>query len=127
MIKCYTLEFEKMDVKITSILKKRPIVKPEEKPKDIQHLKIGIIRKEHWSIVYKRKEGEVVQNCMFFLRDKHLYSSSTLKTILVSAEAHKANSSADFKCVADMIRWYMSVRGSLLKIMPKIFVAQGQP
>ncbi|CAI9296083.1 unnamed protein product [Lactuca saligna] len=108
MIKCYILEIAKIDVEITSILKKMPILKPEEQPKDVQHLKTGIIQKKHWRIVYKRKEGEVVQNCMFFLMDKHLYSSSALKTILSSTEAHKANFFGDVKCVSNMICWYLS-------------------
>ena len=56
-----------MDVKITLVLKKRPIMMPKEEPKDIKKLKVGIIRKEHWSIVSKRKDGDVVQNSMFFL------------------------------------------------------------
>lgn len=68
MIKCYILEVVKMDVEISYALKKKPILKQEEEPTDIEHLKVGIIRKKHWSIFYKIKEGEVVQNCMFFLR-----------------------------------------------------------
>ncbi|CAI9290395.1 unnamed protein product [Lactuca saligna] len=104
MIKCYILDFVKMDVKIAYVLKKRPIVKPKEQPKCIQFLKTGIIRNKHWSIVYKRKEEEVVQNFIFFFRYKHLYSSSALKKILFSAKAHKVKSPADIKCVADMIR-----------------------
>ena len=56
---CYILEIVKMDVEIKSVLKKRLILMPEEQPKDVQKLKVGIIIKEHWSIVYNRKEGEV--------------------------------------------------------------------
>ncbi|CAI9301882.1 unnamed protein product [Lactuca saligna] len=55
-IMCYILEIEKMDVKISSVQKKRPILKPYEQPEDIQHLKAGVIQKKHWSIVYKRKK-----------------------------------------------------------------------
>lgn len=67
MIICYILKITKIDVEIVSVLKKRPIMMPKEEPKDIKKLKVGIIRKEHWSIVSKRKDGDVVQNSMFFL------------------------------------------------------------
>ena len=60
MIKCYTLEITKMDVETASIMKKRPILKPDEQTDDIQHLKAGVIRKKDRSIVYKKKEGEVI-------------------------------------------------------------------
>lgn len=109
MIICYILEISKMDVKISSVLKKRPILKPLEQPKDIQKLKVGAIQKEHWSIVYKRKDGDVVQNYMFFLRDKHLYSSAASKTILSLAEACKANFVAELKCFSYMRLWYLYV------------------
>ena len=72
------------------------------------------------------KEGDEIKKCMFYLRDKHLYSTNTLNSILTKAEVNMTNSVTDFKCVLDMIRWYISVRASILKIMPKIFDAQRQ-
>lgn len=56
MIKCYILQIAKMDVEIAFVYKKRRIVKPEEKPKNIQHLKTKIIRKVHWSIVTRERK-----------------------------------------------------------------------
>ncbi|CAI9263711.1 unnamed protein product [Lactuca saligna] len=47
MIMCYILEIAKMDVEIASILKKRPILKPDEQLENIQHLKARIIQKKH--------------------------------------------------------------------------------
>ncbi|CAI9263002.1 unnamed protein product [Lactuca saligna] len=38
MIMCYILDIAKMDVEITSILKKRPILKPDEQLENIQAL-----------------------------------------------------------------------------------------
>lgn len=55
-----------MDVDIIVVLKKRSILKSNEQPEDIQQLKAGIIQMKNWSIVYKRKDSEVFQNCMFF-------------------------------------------------------------
>ncbi|CAI9287046.1 unnamed protein product [Lactuca saligna] len=43
MIWCYILKTAKMDVEIANILKKRPILKPGEQTKEIQHSKVGII------------------------------------------------------------------------------------
>ena len=63
-----------MDVEITSVLKRRPTLTPAEHPQNIEKLKGGSINKEHRSIVYKRNKGELIKNCMFFLRNKHLYS-----------------------------------------------------
>ena len=82
MIICYILEIAKINVEITLVLKKRHILEPEEEAKDIQKLKLGVIWKEHCSVMYNRKVGDTVQRIMFFLRGKHLYSTSTLKTIL---------------------------------------------
>ncbi|CAI9276276.1 unnamed protein product [Lactuca saligna] len=45
MLICYIHEITKMDVEIESVLKKRPILNPEEQTKDVQKLKIEIIRK----------------------------------------------------------------------------------
>lgn len=124
MFICYILEIVKMDVEIASVLKKRPILKLEEQPKDVQKLKVGLIRKEHWSVVYNRKEREVVHKSMFFLRDKHLHSTATLKIILSMAQACKANTYVDLKCFLDMVRWYLVVRSTLLNLMPRIFNTQ---
>ncbi|CAI9275956.1 unnamed protein product [Lactuca saligna] len=109
MIKCYILEIVKMDVDITSIMKKSPILKPKEQPKDIQNLNVGVIWNKHWRIIYKRKEDEDIHKCMCFLMDKHLYSMNVLKLIISLAEANKENYDADIKCISDMIRWYLSI------------------
>ncbi|CAI9302450.1 unnamed protein product [Lactuca saligna] len=87
MIKSYILEIAKIDVGIAYVLKKRPILNQFDQPEDIQHLKGGFFDKEHWSSVFKMKE-----------------------------EANSSNSAGDVKCVSDMIRRYIAVRTSLLKI-----------
>ncbi|CAI9262497.1 unnamed protein product [Lactuca saligna] len=60
MIICYILVIAKTYVVITSILKKRPILELEEKPKDIQNLRVRVIQNENLSIIYNRKEGQAV-------------------------------------------------------------------
>ncbi|CAI9303854.1 unnamed protein product [Lactuca saligna] len=101
-------------------------MKPFEEPKDIQDLPGGLIIKDYWSIMYKKKEGTVLKNCMFYLRDKHLYSTSVVNRILARAKANKAKLASDLKCMSDMMQWYMAIRASLLKIMPKVFEAGRQ-
>ncbi|CAI9277861.1 unnamed protein product [Lactuca saligna] len=54
------------------------------------------------------------------LKDKHLYSTSALNSILERAKANRTNSVVDVKYVSDMIHWYVSIRATLPKIMPKI-------
>ncbi|CAI9288513.1 unnamed protein product [Lactuca saligna] len=56
-----------------------------KEPKDIQDFPRGLIDKEYWSIVYKKNEDGVLKNHMFFLRNKHLYSTSTMNQILTRA------------------------------------------
>lgn len=60
-----------MDVEIASVLKKRPILKPELKLEDLHKFKLGKIRKDNWCVSYKRKENQKVLKSMFFLRDEH--------------------------------------------------------
>lgn len=45
LIKAYIIEILKMDIEISSILKKIPILKPHEAPKDIEIMKVGFFRK----------------------------------------------------------------------------------
>ncbi|CAI9295671.1 unnamed protein product [Lactuca saligna] len=105
----YILDIANLDVEIASVLKKRPILKPKEQPKDIQKMGVGIIQKEHCIIVYNRKQGEAIQKSIFFLQDKHLYFTAALKTILSMDQACKVNPSSDLKCFSDMIRWHLYV------------------
>lgn len=86
----------------------------------MNEFKLGFIEKYLWGVAYKIKENETVKNCMF-LRDKHLYSTVTLNQILARAGANKSNSEGDLKCVYDMIKWWIVVRITLLKIIPKFF------
>ena len=87
-------------------------------------MKLGVIQKEKWSVVYNRKSGEKVQKSVFFLRDKYLYSTTAMKTILAMVETCKTNFGADLKCFSDMINWYLCIRNVFLNLMSKIFNAQ---
>ncbi|CAI9294642.1 unnamed protein product [Lactuca saligna] len=92
-----------MDVETALVLKRKPILKPFDQPQNIENLKGGFVDKEYWSIVYKNKEGQEIKNSMFFLRDKNLYPTSYLNSIMARSEANKSNSTTDVKCVFDMI------------------------
>lgn len=53
MIKSYIIEISKMNIAISTVLEKRPILKPFEAPYDIQNLKVGFIENERWGVVFK--------------------------------------------------------------------------
>ncbi|CAI9270783.1 unnamed protein product [Lactuca saligna] len=109
-----------MIVEITSVLKKRPVLKPEEEPKNLYKLKLAKTQKENWFVVYKQKEGQEVLRNMFFLRFKHLYSTTALNSILGLTEACKGNTSADHKYFLVMIKWYLMVKTTLYNLMLKL-------
>lgn len=60
MIKCNIMELAKMNVEIASVLKRKPILKPFDQPQNIANLRGGLIDKEYWKIVYKKKGGEEI-------------------------------------------------------------------
>ena len=121
MLICYIHEVAKMDMEIAYVLKKRPVVKPEEETMDFQKMKMGKIKKSNWIVVYQRKEDEKVQKSLFFLLDKHLYSTVVLNNIMGLTVACKAKNDADLKCFNDMIKWYLVIRNTLLNLMTKLF------
>ena len=51
MLICYIHDFAKMGIEIAYVLKNRPVLKPEEELKEIHKLKLGIIKKDNWSVV----------------------------------------------------------------------------
>ncbi|CAI9284813.1 unnamed protein product [Lactuca saligna] len=53
------LPLAKMDVGIVAILKKKPVVNPEQEPKDFRNPKLGKINKENKNVLYQRREGLV--------------------------------------------------------------------
>ena len=124
MLVSYIQEVGKMDVEIVAVLRKKPIVQPKEAPNDISKMKLGKIRKDNWSVGFQLREGEKVQMCLFFLSDKHIYSTSCLNYILGITEQCKANDTADKKCFTDMIKWYILICNTLLGLMPEIFKVQ---
>lgn len=109
-----------MNITISTVLEKRPILKPFEAPYDIQNLKVGFIENERWGVVFKIRQNDVVKKCMFFFRDKHLYLTTTLNRVLSNVEKRKSNFVDDMKCLSDMIKWWIGARAILLKTMPKV-------
>ncbi|CAI9276993.1 unnamed protein product [Lactuca saligna] len=124
MMICYIHEVAKMDVEIASMLKKRPVVKLGEEPMDFPKRKLGKIRKEDWSVMYQRKEGEKVQQILFFLLDKHLYYTAALNNIMGLTVACKTNDDANLKGFNGMIKWYLVIKNTLLNLMTKLFKVQ---
>ena len=121
MLIYYIHEVAKMYVEIASVLKKRPIVKPEEETTGFQKRRLGKIKKAGWSVVYQRKDGDNVHKSLFALLDKHLYSIAALNNIMALIVVCKANNDANLKCFNDLLKWYLVIRNTLLNLMTKLF------
>jgi len=126
MLKGYIIEVSKLDVEIASLLNSQPLVKPEKDPSGVARMKLGVINKKHWSVVYKKQVGNKVSKSMFYLKDKHLYSKETLETLISLTNACKDNSDNDKKCFTDMLKWYLIFRKTLINVISQVFVVSGQ-
>lgn len=104
-------------------------MQPKETTNDVSKMKLGRIQKDNWSMAFQQssRDGTNVQNCLFSLPDKHLYSTSCLNYILGITNKCKANDDVDKEGFADMIKWYIQVRKTLLGLMPKILKVQKNP
>lgn len=61
-------------------------MKPFEGLGGIDNMKVGFIENQRQGVVLKTNENDVVHMCMFFLRDKHLYSSIDFIQIFSNVE-----------------------------------------
>ncbi|CAI9304447.1 unnamed protein product [Lactuca saligna] len=95
-----------MDVDITTVLRRKPNVLPKESPKDIKKMKLEMIEKENWSVMFQQsaKDDSNVQKCFFSHPDKYIYSTSCLNYILGLIWQCKVNDAANEKCFSDMVR-----------------------
>ncbi|CAI9262157.1 unnamed protein product [Lactuca saligna] len=112
-----------MDVEIAAVLLRKPSVEPKETTNDVIKMKFGRIQKDNWTVAFQQsdREGKKVQKCLFSLPNKHLYSTSCLNYVLGITKQCKANDATDKKCLANMIKWYIIVRNTLIGSMPKRF------
>lgn len=55
-------------------------------------------------MVYQRRESDKVNKCLFFLLDKHLYSTNALTHIMDFTVVCKLNNEDDLKCFEDVIK-----------------------
>ncbi|CAI9297193.1 unnamed protein product [Lactuca saligna] len=126
MLVCYIQEIGKMDVEITSVLHKKNKVHPKEHMNDLDRMKLGRIRKDDWSVGFQIRERAYANfhRVCFFLPNRNLYSTSCLEYILDFINQCKANSVEDQKCFSNMINWYILIRKTLLRMMPKNFNVQ---
>jgi len=122
MLKGYIIEVSKLDVEIASMLHSKPLVKPEKEPSGVSRMKLGVINKKHWSVVYKKQVGDKVSKSMFYIKDKHLYPKETLEMLISLTNACKDNSDADKKCFTDMLKWYIIFRKTLVNVTSQVFV-----
>lgn len=81
-----------MDVEITTVLRKKPTVLPEEALKDLDQMKLGRIQNDDWSITFQIREraNSNFHRVYFLLLDKHLSSTLCLEYILEFTNYNKA-------------------------------------
>ncbi|CAI9295963.1 unnamed protein product [Lactuca saligna] len=123
MLVSYILVIGKMDVEIVVVLRKKPTMQPKETLKDLDKMQNRRIMEDNWSMAYQQRDKTSlnIQRCCFCLPNKHPYSTSCLDYVLRLAKACKENDVADKKCFAYMIKWYITVRNTLLGLMTKLF------
>ena len=123
MIKGYLNEVAKLDVEIASILQVRTSQLAPDHPTELSNLKIGLIRKENWSVAFRKKKGNTntATTHIFYLADKHYYRTVELNRLLELIENTKANSQEDRTCFSNMIKWYEVFRKALIKIIPYVY------
>ena len=78
----YIYEVAKFDIETALVLKSKPIAHLTGKTKDINIIQMGKIEKENWTVMFHRGLGPSLQNCLFALPDKHLFSTVCLEFIL---------------------------------------------
>lgn len=118
MFACYIHEVSLMDQEVSSVLRKRPTIKPIGKAQDPKKMKLGVIDSQYRTVMFTQKEGD---KFMFSLDDKHLFSTSCLEHIIDLVNRCKQNNAADKKYFMDMLRWFITFRQTILAIIPIVY------
>ncbi|KAI3510707.1 hypothetical protein L1887_17840 [Cichorium endivia] len=78
----YILEVAKLDIEVVALLNSTPEYSVEKPTSDLKNRRFGKIGRKERNVAYPSKQGNNSVKKMFFLRDKHLYRTQTLKKIL---------------------------------------------
>ena len=120
MLKCYISEIAKEDFEVAQKFD-RTVEAPNDTADNIDDVRDGSILVDPWSIVYKIHKDGRLQCRIFYMNEKHRYSSSNLNTILAKMEMNTKNKTANKKHIADNIKWWIMVRMFLVNEIDTIF------
>ena len=108
MLKSYITEIAKEDFALADKFN-RTVSEPNGFNEKIKNLRDGTVLTDPWAVVYKTHEDREYKNKIFYLNEKHLYSTNNLNTIMAKMELNPNNSSLDKKHVCDTVKWWIYV------------------
>ncbi|KAL4568114.1 hypothetical protein LXL04_023715 [Taraxacum kok-saghyz] len=109
MLKCYITEIAKEDYEIANRFK-CTVKAPNDTSAKIKDVRDGSILTESWAVIYKTHEDNSYKTKIFYLNEKHLYSTVNLKTFMAKVEMNSNNSSLVKKHIYEVINWWIYVR-----------------
>ena len=120
MLKSYITEIAKEDFAIADKFE-RTVKAPNDTNDKIKNVWDGTILTDPWAVIYKTHEDREYKTKIFYLNEKHLYSTNNLNTIMAKMELNPNNSVADKKHICDTIKWWIYVRNILLDGIEHVF------
>ena len=91
MLKAYISEIAKEDFGLAENFN-RKVAEPNDTSDKIKDLRDGTILNDPWAVVYKTHINREYKNKIFYLNEKHLYSTNNLNTILAKMELTRRTS-----------------------------------
>ena len=110
MIKHYIADIAKEDFEIAQRFDRTVNAPNDENDKISDDIRDGTILKDPWAIIYKTYEDRQYKTKIFYLNEKHLYSTSNLNQFLAKMELNPNNPKDEKKNIRDMIQWWIFVR-----------------
>ena len=110
MIKSYITEIAKEDFEISQRFQRTVKAPNDTNDKITNDVRDGTILTDPWAIIYKTHEGRQLKTKIFYLNEKHLYSSSNLNQFMAKVELNPRNPQDEKKNICDMIKWWIFVR-----------------
>ncbi|KAL4554680.1 hypothetical protein LXL04_037282 [Taraxacum kok-saghyz] len=105
MIKFYIAEIAKEDFEISQRFERTVNAPNDTNDKIKDSVRDGTILTNPWAIIYKTYEDRQLKTKIFYLNEKHLYSTSNLNQFLAKMELNPNNPKAEKKNICDMIKW----------------------
>ena len=109
MIKFYIAEIAKEDFEISQRFERTVNAPNDTNDKIKDNVRDGTILTDPWAIIYKTYEDRQLKTKIFYLNEKHLYTSN-LNQFLAKMELNPNNPKTEKKNICDMIKWWIFVR-----------------